>query len=146
MKIKLLTDTAKMPTRADSGAAGYDVYADEIIVRDHEISGYEYVTVEIGLGFASEIPEGKAALLMPRSGLGTKQDFRLKNTIGLIDPGFIGEWMIKATCKPELAYSMEQGDRIAQFILIDAYTPELEQVEELTETERGDGGFGSTGK
>lgn len=145
MKIKLLTDAAKMPTRADNGAAGFDVYAETVVIQVLNRDTHQ-ADVKIGLGFASEIPEGKAALLMPRSGLGSKHNFQLRNTIGLIDSSYRGEWMIKARCDAGFAHSIDEGCKIAQFILIDVYTPELQESSELSDTSRGAGGFGSTGR
>lgn len=134
MKIQLLTKTAKLPTRATDGSAGFDVYVDQIQrEKDHEV---------LFLGFASSIPEGFAALLMPRSGLGSRYGWGLRNTIGLIDSDYRGEWMIKADYAPGL--NIKEGDRIAQFILVPVSTPDLEVVAKLDNTYRGEGGFGST--
>jgi dUTP pyrophosphatase len=145
MNIELLNNSCK-PVRSSEHAAGWDVKASwikKIYARSPVDITLDYIQWEIGLGFKSAIANGWCAVLMPRSGLGSK-GFKLSNTIGLIDPDYRGEWVIKAVSPTDMY--INQGDRIGQFILIPTYNPEqVEFVNALPSTARGDKGFGSTG-
>lgn len=142
IKYKKLTDTATVPTRGSVEAAGYDLYADGndiVVVEPHE-------TRMIGTGIAMEIPEGYFGAIYPRSGIATGRGLRLANCVGVIDSDYRGEIGIPIhndTNEKEPVYS---GERIAQ-IIIQKYEPVVfEEVKELSDTERGEGGFGSTGE
>lgn len=142
MNIKPLHKNFKMPIYATPGSAAFDIYAPESSI----IYCNEWKT--IGLGFAAEIPEGHVGLLMPRSGLGSNQGFKMRNTAGVIDSDYRGEW--KATVTVEVGNDGEQHiikehDRILQCLIVPVRQVWLNQVDELSTTERGVGGYGSTG-
>ena len=102
-------------------------------------------TITVGLGFAAEVPLGNVALLVPRSGAGAKFGIELNNSAGIIDSDYRGEWKAVLRTKDNSAYSWNQGDRLLQFLIIPVTEVTLEQVDSLSTTERGTGGFGSTG-
>jgi dUTP pyrophosphatase len=141
MNIKLLTPTAKVPTRGSDFAAGYDLYADETVV----IPAGETCLVHTGI--IVELHNEVWAGIYARSGLASKQGLRPANCVGIIDPDYRGEWMVAIHNDSNQVRIITLGERIAQFALhynihpVDDWTV----VDELTETERGDGGFGSTG-
>jgi dUTP pyrophosphatase len=101
----------------------------------------------VGTGIAVAIPEGQAGLVIPRSGLAARHGISVVNAPGLIDSGYRGEVrvLLLNTDRSE-PFDIEPGDRIAQLVLVAVETPELLEVEELDETVRGAGGFGSTGR
>ena len=139
VKIKKLHSDAVIPTYAKSGDAGMDLVATKIISNTT-------FDVTYGTDIALEIPEGFVGLVFPRSSI-RKYELILSNSVGVIDSGYRGE--IQATFKKEngldsLAYKV--GDRICQIMIIPHPTIEFEEVNELNNTERGAGGFGSTGK
>lgn len=139
MNIKKLHPNFKMPTRGTEHAGGYDLYMPEAGVL---MPGATYGQM-VPLGFAAEIPVGYVALLLPRSGAGVK-GVSLNNTVGVIDADYRGEWMACLRMKNGIPHRWEAGDRLIQFVLVPAHTPELVLVEELGTTDRGEGGFGST--
>jgi dUTP pyrophosphatase len=139
LKIKKLNPNAVIPTYAKSGDAGMDLVATKIISNTT-------FDVTYGTDLAMEIPKGFVGLVFPRSSI-RKYELILSNSVGVIDSGYRGE--LQATFKKEngldsLAYKV--GDRIAQIMIIPHPEIEFEEVNELSDTERGDGGFGSTGK
>ena len=141
MKIKRLTDTAKIPTRGSQYAAGYDLYAD--------IKETTYVnpgdTFKVPTGIAIAIPEGLFGGIYPRSGMACKQGLAPANKVGIIDSDYRGELIVMLYNQSPIPQIVRPGDRIAQLI-IQQYIPfEWTEVDELDSTERGDGGFGSTG-
>lgn len=141
MKIKLLNEYAKLPTRGSTEAAGYDLYAaipTTFMMAPHS-------TFVIGTGIAMEIPQGYYGAIVPRSGIATKRGLRPANTPGTIDSDYRGEVKIALHNDSDYAQMIEAGERIAQIIILPYIAPELEVVEELDETDRGAGGFGSTG-
>lgn len=141
IKIKKLTDTAKIPTRGSNYAAGYDLYAD--IQEPIQIAPH---TVEkIPTGIATEIPDGFFGAVFPRSGLATKKVLNLVNGVGVIDEDYIGQWYIPILNDGSVTRTIEPGERIAQLILLPYQELNFEEVDELSETDRGEGGFGSTG-
>lgn len=141
IKIKSLCDNFLMPERKRN-SAGYDLKLQEDVVLNSKIDNV------IHLGFATEIPEGYCGLLMMRSSAGLK-GIKLLNTVGVIDSDYRGEWIAhldvetSGTVYRELAY--KRGDRILQAVFVPVLQTELSLVTELSETERGTGGFGSTG-
>ncbi len=142
MKIKKLTETAVVPVTKE-GSIGYDVTANSVVKPYGEVK-----VVYIGTGIAVEPPEGYATLLIARSSL-HKTGYKLANSVGVIDPSYRGEIIVPLTPIPDskqVPVEELMGTRIAQLILIPAVVTPVEEVEELTETERGTGGFGSTGK
>lgn len=144
VNIKLLTQTAKMPTKAHNTDACFDLYCDE--------PGYDNIiipaegSVILHTGIQTEIPEGYFAPVFSRSGMGFKQDIRLANCVGVIDADYRGEWMIKLVNDSNEFRVIHHGDRIAQFAILPVVDCTLNQVNELSTSDRGAGGFGSTGK
>jgi dUTP pyrophosphatase len=139
IKIKLLNENAKVPTYATVGAACFDIYA----ASSCTINALDRRDISTGLSF--EIPEGKALMIYSRSGHGFKNGVRLVNSVGVIDSDYRGEVKVALRNDSCKAFSVQIGDRIAQGMIIDVERNEFEVVEELSETDRGAGGFGSTG-
>lgn len=147
MKLKIckLHENAIVPTYAHGTDACFDLTAIEVS------GGGDWQTNICRTGLAFEVPQGWAMLIFSRSGQGFKNDVRLANCVGVIDSGYTGEVMVKLTRdkpwpKDEIPHLLARaGDRIAQAMLVQAPRVEFETVEQLTLTERGDGGFGSTG-
>lgn len=140
INIKLLSDTAVAPNRATDGSAGYDLTVDTVTYHP------DLAVVTYGFGFAIEIPKGYVGLLLPRSSV-YKTGQLLSNCCGVIDSDYRGE--VKAVFNhfdsiKEDRYKV--GERAAQLLIVPIITPELVAVEQLSETERGKGGYGSTGK
>ena len=140
VRIKKLSPEAVIPTYAKDGDAGMDLVATSI--------KFDGTQITYGTGLAIEIPEGFVGLVFPRSSI-RKTDLSLSNSVGVIDSGYRGE--IQATFNQKalskngsLLYGV--GDRIMQIIIIPYPPIEFEEVNELNNTERGEGGFGSTGK
>ncbi len=136
VKIKKLHPKAVIPNYAKIGDAGMDLVITEI-------KGENSLDISYGFGISMEIPEGFMGLVFPRSSI-RKTDLILSNSVGVIDSGYRGE--IQATFKKTGLHKYEIGERGAQIIIIPHPTIEFEEVEELNNTERGEGGFGSTGK
>lgn len=139
IKIKLLNKNAKVPTYATVGAACFDIYATE----GADILGGEQLA--IGTGLAFDLPEGKALMIYSRSGHGFKSGVRLGNCVGVLDSDFRGELKVCIRNDGDSVFSVRVGDRIAQGMIIDVERYEFEAADELSDTERGAGGFGSTG-
>ena len=140
VRIKKLKDNAVVPKYAKSGDAGLDLVATEIINK-------EPFQITYGTGLAMEIPEGYVGLVFPRSSI-RKYDLSLTNCVGVIDSGYRGE--IQATFRRYKGVASlidyEVGDKIAQIIIVPYPQIEFIETDELSETERGTGGFGSSGK
>jgi len=134
VKIKKLREDAIVPSYARLGDAGMDVVATSKKVSDKFI--------EYGTGLSFEVPEGYVMLVFPRSSI-SKKDLILSNSVGVLDSGYRGELFIRFQSMGEEHY--EVGDRIAQIMILPYPGIEFEEVGELSETIRGDGGFGSTG-
>lgn len=139
LNIKLLTDTAKIPTRGSKFAAGYDIYADETVTI---MPGG---CVKVKTGIATSFPDKYFAAVYPRSGIATKQGLRLSNCVGVIDPDYRGEWLVSLYNDSGDPRTVFTGDRIAQFVIQPFEALPLVEVENLDESDRGAGGFGSTG-
>ena len=138
VKFKKISDNTIVPSRGSLDAACYDVYAHSIV---HKEDG----KVAVGLGFKTEIPVGYKAVLVPRSNL-TKYNWVMNNSIGIIDSDYRGEWMcIFTPTKDSQDFPYSVGDRIAQFYLDEVYNIAFLEVSALSDTSRGEGGFGSTG-
>lgn len=140
VKIKRLSDTATMPTYGSTYAAGLDLYADSDAII------YPKETVKIGCGFAFEPPEGYAGFIYARSGLATKQGLRPANCVGVADEDYKGEYIVPLHNDSRDIQRVNRGDRIAQLIFMPYEQAILKEVDELTPTQRGTGGFGSTGR
>lgn len=143
IKIKRLTETAKMPTKAHESDACFDLYLDspnknKIIIRPGE-------TVKLHSGIATEIPIGYFVAIFPRSGLGINKNLRLPNCTGIIDADYRGEWVIAIINDSDEERVLYHGDRLCQFAVLPVLDTVLKEVDELNETERGAGGLGSTG-
>jgi len=136
VRIKKLNENAVIPTYAKGGDGGMDLVITTI-------KGETKYDITYGFGISMEIPEGFVGLVFPRSSI-RKTDLVLSNSVGVIDSGYRGE--IQATFKRIGLNKYEIGDRGAQIIIIPHPPIEFKEVDELTNTERGEGGFGSTGK
>lgn len=142
MKFKKLSPLATAPSRGSSKAAGFDLYT----ALQGSVTIPAGKTVMIGTGIAMEIPDGYYGALVPRSGLATKRGLRPANTPGTIDSDYRGEIIVALHNDSNEAQVINPDDRIAQLILVPYVAPELEEVEDLDDTDRGAGGFGSTGR
>ncbi|MBD5136113.1 MAG: dUTP diphosphatase [Lachnospiraceae bacterium] len=142
VKIKKLNDNAVIPIRGSEEAAGNDIYA--CITEEAQINPHE--TVKIPTGFATEIPNGLVALIYSRSGMATKKGLVVCQGVGVIDSDYRGEWFIPLHNDTNNIQSVQPNERIAQVIFTDFIVPEFIETDRLLDTERGDGGFGSTGK
>lgn len=141
VNIKRLNNEAKIPTRGSEYAAGYDLYAhcQGIPIEPHK-------TELIGTGIAVEIPEGYFGGIFARSGLATKENLRPANCVGVVDSDYRGEVKVALHNDGNVTRIVKNGERIAQLVIIPYLNVDFEEVKELTETERGNGGFGHTGK
>lgn len=142
IKIKRLSDTAKIPTRESSCAAGYDLYADipeTITIKPHE-------TMKINTGVAMEIPEGYFGGIAARSGLATKEGLRPANCYGIVDSDYRGQIIVALHNDSDIERVVTPQERIGQIIIQPYLNVTFCEVDDLTETERGSNGFGSTGK
>lgn len=141
LRVARLNEDARLPSRAHAGDAGLDLYAAEAAT----LGPGERASV--GTGVAVEIPAGHAGLVLPRSGLAARHGIALVNAPGLIDSGYRGELrvLLLNTDRAE-AFEIEPGDRIAQLVVSPVVDTEPVEVEELGESARGGGGFGSSGR
>ncbi len=142
INIKRLTETAILPERGSAYAAGYDLFAD--IAENVEIQPHE--TKMIGTGLAMEIPEGYFGGIFARSGLSSKEGLRPANCVGVVDADYRGEVKVALHNDGEVVREIKAGQKIAQLVVVPFLGVEFDEVEELSETVRGVGGFGSTGK
>jgi dUTP pyrophosphatase len=141
LRVARLSETAVLPRRAHEGDAGLDLYACEAA---HIGPGERW---SVGTGVAVEIPEGHAGLVLPRSGLAQKHGIALVNAPGLIDAGYRGELrVLLLNTDPAEIFRVEPGDRIAQLVVVPILVAEPVEAEELSESARGDDGFGSSGR
>lgn len=141
VKVKKLNDKAILPTYGSPYSAGADLYA----CMDENVTIHPGETVMIKTGLAMEIPEGFAGLIYARSGLATKKGLAPANKVGVIDADYRGEIMVPLYNHSQSEVMVEHGERIAQMVITPFLTAEYFLVDELDETERGVGGFGSTG-
>ena len=139
LKIKNLSDNP-MPCYKNTGDAGMDICASE----DKRIAPFNWKLVPTGIYL--EIPEGYEVQVRSRSGLALKWGLSVMNSPGTIDSGYRGEVKVILKNHDHRAYDLKKGERIAQLVMAPVVTAEIEEVTELTDTERGEGGFGSTGK
>lgn len=142
LKVKKLHPDAIIPTYATGGSACFDLYAAE----HSYVDDISHPNVKVGTGLAFEIPTGYQMLIFPRSGIAFKNNVTLTNAVGVVDADFVGEVCILLSAHSEGLLSIKKGDRIAQAQLMPVHRVTFEEVTELSETERGTGGFGSTGK
>jgi dUTP pyrophosphatase len=140
LRIARLHERARLPTRAHEGDAGLDLYA----LEDAVLAPGERVSVPTGI--AVEIPPGQAGLVLPRSGLAARHGISVVNAPGLIDSGYRGEVrVLLLNTDREQSFELAAGDRIAQLVLVRVELPIPVDTESLAESERGAGGFGSSG-
>src|ERR1700679_1864479 len=141
LRVTRLKDNAVIPTRAHPGDAGLDLYSTELA---HLGPGERW---SVGTGIALEVPEGHAGLVLPRSGLAREHGIALVNAPGLIDAGYRGEVrVLLLNTDPAETVRIEAGARIAQLLVAPIALAEPVEVAELSDSARGDGGFGSTGR
>lgn len=141
INFKKTNPKAIVPTRGTEGAAGYDMCA----CIETPVTIYPGETVMIPTGIAMEIPLGLAGLIYPRSGMATKRGLAPANKVAVIDPDYRGELFIALLNHGKVQQVIEPGDRIAQMLFTPYFAPEFNEVDTLSETVRGEGGFGSTG-
>jgi dUTP pyrophosphatase len=142
MNIKKLNENAIVPTYGSEFAAGADLYACE----EGEITIEAGATRLVHTGIAMEIPEGLVGLIYARSGLASKRGLAPANKVGVIDSDYRGEIMVALHNHSSEARVIEAGERIAQIALVPYLTADFNVVDELSDTDRGAGGFGSTGR
>ena len=141
VSVKLLDPRAKLPAYGSSDAAGADLYA----LTDGPVTIAPGQTVLIHTGIALAIPQGYAGLVCARSGLATKEGLAPANKVGVIDADYRGELMVSLYNQSTVNRIVEHGDRIAQLVITPYLTAQFAPVDELGDTQRGAGGFGSTG-
>ena len=144
IELPMTVDTAagaKVPTYAHETDAAADIYA----MADQTISAHTYGNM-IRTGVKIQLPEGWQALILPRSSIGTKTPLRLSNSVGLIDSGYRGELGVLYDNTSDEDYQISAGDRIAQLLVMPTYRFKAQVVDVLADSDRGEGGFGASGK
>ncbi|MBO5102331.1 MAG: dUTP diphosphatase [Clostridia bacterium] len=141
-KIKKLDERAIIPTYGTEYSAGADLYN----MGGESVSVAPGETVLIHTGLSIEIPEGYCGLIFARSGLATKRGLAPANKVGVVDSDYRGEWMVALHNHSDKTATVEGGERVAQMVVVPYLKAEFELTDELSETERGAGGFGSTGR
>lgn len=141
VNVKKLKPQAVLPTYGSEFAAGADLYA----CIENDILVFPGETVMIGTGLAMEIPEGYAGLIYARSGLASKKGLAPANKVGVVDPDYRGEFMVALHNHSKDTQTVEKGERIAQLVITPCIQVDFTEAEELNDTVRGEGGFGSTG-
>ena len=144
LPIQKLHPNAVLPTRATSGSAGLDLYA--CLDAPLCIPGHGHALVPTGIAIALPTPKEAAAFVFARSGLAVKHGLGLLNAVGVIDSDYRGEIRVGMVNQFDEDYTLQPGERIAQLVILPILLPELRELDTLPETERGAGGFGSTGK
>lgn len=142
IRVKMLRDGAKLPTYGSEEAAGADLYA----CLDTETVIEPGKTAFIPTGIAMEVPKGCAGLIYARSGMACKRGLAPANKVGVVDSDYRGEVLVALHNHSGETQTVSPGERIAQMVITPVLTPVYKPVEDLAETERGSGGFGSTGK
>lgn len=141
VKIKKLSDLAKTPTYGSDFSAGADLYS-----ADTQVTVEPFSTVLIKTGLSIEIPDGYVGLIYARSGLATKKDLAPANKVGVIDSDYRGEVLVALHNHGNKPQTVLTGDRIAQIVFTPYYKATFVETDDLNKTERGENGFGSTGK
>ena len=142
VNIKKLNENATIPTYGSQFCAGADLYAcneEPIVIKPHQ-------TVLVKTGIALEIPEGYAGLIYARSGIATKRGLAPANKVGVVDSDYRGEVMVALHNHSSIVQEIEPNERIAQLVVTPFLKVDFCETDELTDTVRGEGGFGSTGK
>ena len=163
INIKKLSEDTILPTKAHSTDACFDIYANlkgkscDTVVINESTGVPDFITEQdaikikpgewytIPTGFCTEIPEGYFAPVFCRSGMGIKRHLRLSNSVGIIDSSYRGEWMVALHNDGDESQIIRHGDRIAQFTILPVLDVNLKIVYEVSDTDRGTGGFGSSG-
>lgn len=141
IRVKKLKDNAILPTYGSLEAAGADLYA----CLEESVTIQPGCSVFVPTGLAMEIPKGYAGLIYARSGLACKRGLAPANKVGVVDSDYRGEFMIVLHNHGQEAQVINHGERIAQLVVTPVFTPGFAEVSDLTDTQRADGGFGSTG-
>jgi len=140
LNVKKLSDTAKLPFRASADAAGYDLFADEgCVIKPHN-------NRKIKTNISMEIPKGHFGAIYARSGLATKESLRPANSVGIIDADYRGNVIVALHNDSNEQRKIRAGDRVAQLVIQPHLVFNICEVDDLDNTERGDGGFSSTGR
>ena len=140
IKIKILNEFAKIPSKSHEDDIGYDLYSDgEYVIDPQQV-------VLVNLGIAIQLPKNVGGFVLPRSGLASKNLVAPINAPGLIDPGYTGELMVPLMNYSDVTYIVKRHERIAQLVAITTSDLIFDQVDSLDASDRSDGGFGSTGK
>lgn len=141
ISIKKLNDLAKTPTFGTAFSAGADLYA----ATEYDIEVLPGATVKIDTGLSMAIPDGYFGAIFARSGLATKQGLRPANCVGVIDSDYRGPIVVAIHNDTDIEQIIPAGTRIAQLVIMECPKVSFNEVDELDDTERGEGGFGSTG-
>ena len=142
IRVKILREGARLPSYGSAEAAGADLYAclsEAVTIAPGE-------TAFLPTGIALEVPKGCAGLVYARSGMACKRGLAPANKVGVVDSDYRGEIMVALHNHGKVEQTVESGERIAQFVITPVLTPVYEMAENLSDTVRNDGGFGSTGK
>lgn len=139
IKIKKLDPKAVIPTRGSDAAAGVDLHAPKALVIHPNSNGV------VSTGLAVEIPDGYFGAIFARSGMATRKGLRPANCVGVIDSDYRGEIKVVLHNDSDIIRPVQEGDRIAQLVILPYEPIEFDEVDELNDTDRGIGGFGSTG-
>lgn len=142
IKIKKLNENAIIPTKAHAGDAGSDLYA----CLDEDVMILPGAAKPIGTGVAIAIPDGYFGAVFARSGLACREGVRPSNCVGVCDSGYRNEYIVYLRNDSHTPHVVRHGDRIAQLVVMPFLNIEFEEVDELDKTDRGLGGFGSSGK
>ena len=142
IRFRRVSALARIPTRGSEKAAGYDLYAaldQPVIIEPHK-------TVKIDTGLQFEIPDGYFAAIYARSGIAAKEGLRPANCTGVCDSDYRGNYIVALHNDSDTVRTVEPGERIAQMVVLPYLSVSFEESKELSGTERGEGGFGSTGR
>lgn len=142
INVKRLNEAAKLPLRATEGSAGADLYA--CLESPVTVASGQRATIPVGI--AVEIPPGYGGFVFPRSSVACKFGVSLPNCVGVIDSDYRGELCVPVINHSSEPYVINSGDRIAQLVILPVENAAYEYTDELSDTERGKGGFGSTGR
>ena len=143
LQVKKLRPDAILPTRGSAQAAGDDLYA---CLDGEELEIPPHATVRVPTGLCIAVPAGYFAAVFARSGLATREGLRPANCVGVCDSDYRGEYLIMLHNDTDRPRRIRGGDRVAQMVVLPYLPVTFREVEELSETERGQGGFGSTGR
>ena len=142
LKVKKMRDNAILPTRGSEKAAGVDLYA----CLPTRLPIYPNETVMIPTKIACDFPKGYFGMMVVRSSVGAKRHLVLANQVGILDEDYKGEIMVAIRNESDSVQTVEPGERLAQMILLPYVMYDIVETDTLSESERGEGGFGSTGK